>query len=151
LRLVDKFPPGAGHLLQANHVQSARKVLEVGNWSPIQQPKLSRFAQNLRGNYRPVTIDVHNMRMWGVTDRFGRALDIPRPGDYGRLERMQQEQARLNGMAPAQYQASGWLGGADLTKLKSPLQPLLDTFEDRIRLSADAFGLTPETMLKAFV
>jgi hypothetical protein len=54
-------------------------------------------------------------------------------------------------MTPAQYQASGWIGGAEQTGVRSKLTPWLDSLEARIRLTAKERGLDAEEMLRRFI
>jgi hypothetical protein len=99
----------------------------------------------LQGNYRPVTIDRHNWRMWGSTG------DRPSPGAYGLLEDVQQEQAGKMGLQPAPYQSSGWIGARDFTGVKTGNDPALKMFEDAVRRRAEATGRTPQQTLQAYI
>jgi hypothetical protein len=126
------------------HVQNMENIMREG-LPVLQNPKPASFVENLTGNQLPVTIDVHNMRLWSP-----RGGETAGPG-YGFLERLQQEQAQRLGMTPAQYQASAWLGGGKQTGLASPVEPFLRTLEDRIRLTAEARGLTPGEVLRSFI
>jgi hypothetical protein len=87
-----------------------QNILDQGGWNVLQNPKPASFAQNLTGNQLPVTVDSHNLRLWGLTDTQGRPVDTPGRG-YGFLEQLQQDEAAKMGLSPAQYQASAWLGG----------------------------------------
>jgi hypothetical protein len=72
----------------------------------------------------------------------------PNPNEYGAYEAWQQEQARNLGVSPAQYQASMWLGGGEETGLGSAAEPFLETFESRIRYTADRLNIDPEVLLE---
>jgi hypothetical protein len=142
---VEPLPSPYGHIAQALHTQNARNVLEQGGIPIFQNPKPASFSQNLQGNWMPVTIDAHNARLIGL----GR--DKPFASEYGFLEAMQQREAARLGMTPAQYQASAWIGGGELTGLKSSADPFLRAVEQRVRFTADKRGLPAETVLRQFI
>jgi hypothetical protein len=149
--LPEPLPWPYGHIAQGLHAKKVNEVLEQGGLAPITNPKIASFVQNLRGNQMPVTIDRHNTRQWGVADVSGRPVDIPPQVGYGFLERLQQTEAAKMGLAPAQYQASAWIGGAHQTGVRSRLAPWLDTFETRVALTAEKLGLTKEETLRRFI
>lgn len=63
------IPPigsGYGHKAQNLHNTNANQILSGGGLDPIQHPKRFTFAENLKGNQEPVTVDKHNIRMWGM-------------------------------------------------------------------------------------
>ena len=129
------------------HVQNIENI-KAGGLPMLQNPKPPSFTQNLAGNWQPVTIDVHNLRLLSG----GRSKDdAPKATEYGHLERFQQEQARKLGMDPAQYQASLWLGGAGETGVKSGTDPMLKHFERRVEHTAEQRGQTKEQVLKDFI
>lgn len=127
------------------HIQNVENILKQGGIPPLDNPKPASFVQNLAGNQRPVTIDTHNMRILGF-DR-----DVPKPNEYGFLEKLQQEQAAKLGMSPAQYQASLWVGGAGQTGVKSGAEPALRHVEKRIEHTAKERGQSKEQVLKDFI
>jgi hypothetical protein len=51
-------PAPYGHLAQKLHQANAGAVAGEG-WNPLQNPKPASFAQNLSGNFSPVTVDTH--------------------------------------------------------------------------------------------
>jgi hypothetical protein len=129
------------------HVQNVENI-KAGGLPVLQNPKPPSFVQNLAGNWQPVTIDVHNLRLLSG----GRSKeDAPTPQEYGFLERLQQEQARRLGMDPAQWQASLWLGGAKQTGVKSGTDPMLKHFERRVEHTAEQRGQTKEQVLMDFI
>jgi hypothetical protein len=106
--------------------------------SPDDQPKLER------GQLPPATIDRHNMRLYD--------LKGSEPGvGYGYLEALEQEQARKMGLAMAQYQASGWLGGAEKTGVRSGNESFMQHFINAVNRTAEDKGFTPEHVLREFV
>ena len=66
------IPPkgsGYGHKAQNLHNTNANQILQGGGLDPIQHPKRFTFAENLKGNWEPVTVDKHNIRAWGMASR----------------------------------------------------------------------------------
>lgn len=88
-----------------------------------------------------------NLRKFGPTDW----ADVPNANEYGLLEEVFQDRARRMGVAPAQYQAGGWIGGGELTGLGSPPLPFLQVFEDRVARTATARGETPRKVYTDFL
>jgi len=85
--------------------------------------------------------------MLGLRDTKGRIAQEPGLGSYGFLERLQQREAPKLGIAPAQYQSSGWIeqaGGGQYSK------PFLQVVEERVKDAARDYGLTPEQTLRLF-
>lgn len=73
------IPPlgsGYGHKSQQLHNKNANEILAGGGLDPIQHPKRFTFAENLKGNLEPVTVDKHNVRAWGIASRDPEFLDI---------------------------------------------------------------------------
>jgi len=66
------IPPigsGYGHKAQNLHNRNANEILAGGGLDPIEHPKRFTFAENLKGNWEPVTVDKHNIRAWGMASR----------------------------------------------------------------------------------
>jgi hypothetical protein len=73
------IPPigsGYGHKAQNLHNKNANEILSGGGLDPIQHPKRFTFAENLKGNLEPVTVDKHNVRAWGIASRDPEFIDI---------------------------------------------------------------------------
>jgi len=145
LSVSEPLPPPYGHIAQGLHAQNVKNVVEAGGWPVLQNPKPASFAQNLQGNWTPVTIDTHNARLLGLE------ADQPPKTGYGFLERAQQAEAAKLGMTPAQYQASAWIGGGEQTGLKSGAEPFVATVEDRIGRTAAKTGLSKAEVLRRFI
>jgi hypothetical protein len=79
-------------------------ILRAINGQPLNGLKVSRFAQNLKGNLRPVTIDVWQKRYMGFSDTL--ALT---PKRYKKLESLAQKSAKRHNLEPAEYQAVCWM------------------------------------------
>jgi hypothetical protein len=150
-RLAEPLPHPWGHYLQGLHAKKIREVLARGSLSPLTDQKSASFVQNLRGNQMPLTIDRHNTRLLGVTGARGQPVDAPPRQGYGFLEGLQQEEAPRQGMTPAQYQSSAWIGGAEQTGVRSRQSPFLDMIEARILLTAKKLDLKPEEVLRRFI
>ena len=81
---------------------------------------------------------------------------LPNKNEYGALENdLWRDIALKKGLAPAQGQAGGWTGGSKLTGNKSSslenAPPLLREVEDRVILTADAYGLPRQEVLRRFM
>lgn len=55
-----------GHVAQNLHKQNITNLQQRGTWDPLQNPKPASFAENLRGNLEPVTVDTHAFRNIGM-------------------------------------------------------------------------------------
>jgi hypothetical protein len=147
---MDPPPNPYGHYVQKTHMRGSGDVVD-GGLDPLANPKVARFAENLKGNWEPLTVDIHNLRALGYTDKGGKPLDAPKNEHYGFLQRLQQERAREMGIKPAQYQEAAWFGAGDVTNLGSPPDPFLKVFEDKVASTADKVGLPKEEVLRRFI
>lgn len=145
------------------------------------------MGANAKGNYLPVTIDMHAYRLLAMLSGDPRFLAtfvptksgvprnirkeftagligpdelrdpnfwLPQPGrnEYAALERYFQEIARELGLTPAQVQAAAWIGGSELTGLRSdPLKNLMGFFKDRLLLTANDKGMAPRDVLRRLI
>jgi hypothetical protein len=73
--LPDKNPYPYGHIAQKLHRQNIETISSEGGWEPLQNPKPASFAQNLKGNYEPVTADTHAFRAIGMRTEDPRFLE----------------------------------------------------------------------------
>jgi hypothetical protein len=148
--LKESLPrPYGRHPLAGLHVKLMGDVLEGRGFPPLTAPKLASMSENLQGNYVPTTNDIHVSRLWGVVNPMGRLVLVPRAG-YGFLETLQQGQAPKFDLMPAQYQSSGWIGGAERTGVRSPRDPILKVLDQRIAITADVLGLTKQETFRRF-
>jgi hypothetical protein len=69
---------------------------------PLSGLKVSRFAENLKGNMDVVTIDTWICQAYGVAHK---GLT---PSVYARLETRLRREARARGLRPASWQAIVW-------------------------------------------
>jgi hypothetical protein len=166
------LPEGYGGLGQAVHNINANLIREHGGW-PVStffdKPKPPSFTSNLMGNYRPVTSDVHNVSMLNLRGPQGNRLIMPPHPYYGYIEQLQQGPqgaGQFAGLAPAQYQASGWIPwaagyrdvgrygevtGGSPKRLEAYSQPFIRVVEDRVKNKAQELGWSPEQTLRAFL
>lgn len=132
-------PSPYGNTAQGLHVMNLG-LLERGEPYPLSRPKVPSFTENMLGNYRPVAVDRHNLRMWGID------AEAPNLTGYKHLERTQQEQAGKMGIHPAQYQAAPWPFYA-----KSGADPALALFDKRLTHTAERLGKTKAQVLLDFI
>ena len=104
-------------------------------------------AQNIRA-----AVENGGMEMREAVKRPAFWQAQPRANEYGAMEQYYQSLAKEVGLRPAQGQASGWIGGGDITGLVSDsTKPFLGFFEDRVMLTARKTGLDPREVLKRFI
>ena len=91
-----------GDLLQDVMYSHLPNVIRALQRRPINGPKVSRFAENLKGNLDVVTVDIWMCRAYGIDDK-----DLT-PTLYRRLEKRIQSDAKKANATPAGYQAVLW-------------------------------------------
>jgi hypothetical protein len=165
-----QLPEGYGSLAQATNAQNAAMIREQGGWpawTMFDKPKPPSFTANLMGNYQPITSDVHNISMMDMRNAQGERLIMPPHQTYGFVEKLQQgpQGAQKLGIAPAQYQAAGWIPwaagyrevgpggvtGGSAKKLQRYSDPFIKVVEDRVKKKAKELGLTAEETLRRFL
>jgi hypothetical protein len=149
--LAEPLPKPYGHRAQALHASKVDEVLREGGVPPLRNPKSASFAQNLQGNQTPVSADVHNTRLLYGPNALGHPVNAPPKTGYGFIEQLQQREAAKMGLTPAQYQSAAWFGGASQTGVRSKLVPWLQSFENRVALTAAKHGLTQEEVLRRVI
>ncbi len=95
-------PKAFGDLLGKLMPAHLMNVIRALQGRPIQGPKVSRFAQNLKGDLDVVTIDVWICKAYGIPHK---ALT---PKIYNRLEKKIRQDAKACNATPAGYQAVLW-------------------------------------------
>jgi hypothetical protein len=169
-------PPGYGHRYQALHQRLMREV-EGEGFDPIRHAKVLSFLENLRGNYHPVTVDMHAFRLpvqfgkdpaflkKAVRERVSKkelsideAFEDPRHllpmgrNEYAAIEQLYRDVAVKLGLEPAQAQAAAWVAGARETGSKSTqARTFMEFFEKRLEKTANEKGLTPEEVLDQLI
>ncbi len=76
------LPYPYGHVAQNLHKQNVGNLAETGGWDIFQNPKPASFAQNLRGNLEPVTVDTHAFRNIGMRTGDPRFLETSISNEY---------------------------------------------------------------------
>jgi hypothetical protein len=66
---IPKKGSGYGHKVQNAHYDAAKNIFEGVPLDPFEHPKRSRFAANLKGDWRHSTIDKHNVRALAIASR----------------------------------------------------------------------------------
>ena len=150
--LAGDIPPPYSHFAQITHAQRVREFLSR-LWDPVANPKPISFAENLKGNWVPTTVDVHEIRnALGLRNAQGKLGEIDLlPGEYSVLEGLGTRVAGNMGLLPAQRQAATWIGGGAKTGLKSPPVPLLSELNRRINVTSEILGMKPVDAYKAFM
>ena len=149
--MLPPLPGGYGHRMQAVHATNLEDMYKRGFLDPKINPKISAFSANLWGNQFPLAADVHNVRMLGLTTAGGKPVNSPEGSHYAWLEDLQRAHAEELGLTPAQYQASMWIGGANETKMLSPQEPFLRTFERHIDYTARQREQKKTQVLRDFI
>lgn len=141
----DDLPPGYGHIAHKTHDASLRDLQNTGSFAALNRPKTSSFAENLKGNQAPMTIDTHNFAALK-----GDPKDKKSPADtqYKYLEEFQGQIAEKMGMTPAQFQASVWMGGE--TGVADD-RPFMAVFDDVVANTAERDGVTKKKALQNFI
>lgn len=141
----DDLPPGYGHIAHNTHDASLRDLQNTGSFAALNRPKTSSFAENLKGNQAPMTIDTHNFAALK-----GDPKDKKSPADtqYKYLEEFQGQIAEKMGMTPAQFQASVWMGGE--TGVADD-RPFMAVFDDVVANTAERDGVTKKKALQNFI
>jgi hypothetical protein len=73
------------------------------------------------------------------------------PGEYSGVERLWQNAAKRHGIEPAESQALGWYGSADVTALKTKPELYVDNIERMAREAAKRRGVSPVQAMRDFV
>ena len=139
---------------QVQHAARAREFAS-GDIDAVDNAKPFSYRMNLGGNWRPTTVDTHEIRNYVGRDRFplfgeeGNGALLP--GEYSLIEGAGSRVAGRMGMSPAQRQAATWVGGGEYTGLVSPPVPALRAFEDRVLVTSRVRGQSPTQVLEDFI
>lgn len=139
------LPAGYGHLAHKTQDHSLRELQDRGSFAAINRPKTSSFAENLKGNQTPMTIDTHNMAAVMGDPTFKKS---PSNTQYKYLEQFQAEIADKLGMTPAQYQASVWMGAGTGV---ADARPVVEVFDDVIARTALRDEKTKKQVMDDFI
>jgi hypothetical protein len=139
------LPPGYGHLAHNTQDQLLADLQRSGQFSSMNRPKTSSFAENLKGNQSPMTIDTHNFSAVVGDPSFKKS---PSKTQYKYLEDFQSEIADKLNMTPAQYQASVWMGAGTGV---ADARPFMQVFDDVLTRTAERDKKTKGQVLKDFI
>jgi hypothetical protein len=139
------MPQGYGHIAHETQRSLLADLVDGGDFSSLTRPKTSSFAENLKGNFQPLTSDTHNFSAIVGDPSFKQS---PSKTQYGFLEEFQGDIAQKLGITPAQMQASVWMGGG--TGVKDP-RPFIAVFDDVLASTAKKNNTTKEQALRDFI
>ena len=139
------MPKGYGHIAHTTHDHKLREIEENGGLLPIKGPKVSSFAENLKGNQTPMTIDTHN---FSAVRNDPKNKKSPTNTQYKYLEEYQAEIADKLGMTPAQFQASVWMAGDTGV---ADARPFMSVFDDVLSNTAERDGKSRSEALRDFI
>lgn len=139
------LPQGYGHLAHKTQDASLRDLQNDGSFAALNRPKTSSFAENLKGNQAPMTIDTHNFAALKGDPKNKKS---PSDTQYKYLEEFQGDIAEKLNMTPAQFQASVWMGGE--TGVADD-RPFMAVFDDVVARTAERDGVTKKKALQNFI
>lgn len=139
------LPKGYGHIAHKTHDASLQDLQSQGSFAAMNRPKTSSFAENLKGNQAPMTIDTHNFAALKGDPKDKKS---PSNTQYKYLEEFQGQIAEKMGMTPAQFQASVWMGGE--TGVADD-RPFMAVFDDVVANTAERDGVTKKKALQNFI
>ena len=140
------FPKGYGHLAHKTQDHLIRDLAEGRSFEALHRPKTSSFAENLKGNLEPMTIDTHN-RAAVFNDRGGKS---PTNTEYLYLEDFQRKLADELGIAPAEWQSALWVGADKITGVADS-RPFVELFDESVTRTAELQGKTKRQVIRDFV
>lgn len=145
-----RMPSGYGHLAHKNHRGILSDMLsEHGISGPKKygRPKITTFAENLKGNLAGATVDTHNKK----------ALTLPynlketvRDTEYGFLEDINKDMAKRYGIAPAQAQSSIWAGANEITGVDDA-RPFMQLMDEAVMRTAKELDVSPQEARDRFL
>jgi hypothetical protein len=142
----EMFPKGYGHMAtRTAHAPAVGRIAETGLvGDPTVQPKVTSYAANKSGNYQPVTVDTHNMKIISGQDK------SPTMTEYPFMEQRQAQIAQSMGLDPAEFQSALWVGAGDITGVANT-QNLTSAINERIKATAKALDIPEEEAMKRFI
>ena len=103
-------------------------------------------------SYKPREMfDSGEMTMREAKQRPGFWEAAPSGSEYAGFEDLWQRGAKRHGVEPAEAQALGWYGSADVTALKTKPENYVDNLERLIKRTAEQTGQSPKKVMKDFV
>jgi len=139
------MPAGYGHLAHQTQDHLLQDLQASGRFDAVNRPKTSSFAENLKGNQTPMTIDTHN---FAAVKGDPKNKVSPSKTQYRYLEDFQAEIADKLNMTPAQFQASVWMG-ADTGVADA--RPFMEVFDDVVARTAKRNDESKKQALTKFI
>lgn len=159
------LPAGYTNRRQGAVNSGITRVLDNGNLDPLATPKTFRYANQLAGHaWGGAALDMHVGRQVGENGLLydsgkkdwveGRGFPTsgydpaagnsavtssPKPNVYPVIEDKLIREAGKLGLTPTQYQAAGWAGGAEKTKVADP-RTMLELVNEKLRTTAKKYG-----------
>lgn len=172
----EEVPKPYGHRWANLLNRLAKMVAEGKELNPIRYPKIRSMYENLIGNYIPVTVDIHALRLPAMLARDANFLKRkyreklkrgeismddavanpsywrnPYPNELPAIEQFYKKLGERANILPSEAQSAAWLGGGHITGLKSgEFRIFMEHFDDRIRRTAEKWGLSEEEVWKRF-
>jgi len=144
-------PQPYGHLAHKTQLPILQDIESQGAIDAAKRLKTASFAENLKGNYAPLTADAHYAR--GIDLRKASGLpetQSPSKTQYRGVEAFGKDIAREMGMSPAQMQANLWMGAGAQTGVANP-QIFMSAFNNVLAKTASARGIPQKQALKDFL
>jgi hypothetical protein len=154
--LLSQGKGGTGNTAHRNYATALQNIRDGKQFLFSKPLKADGFAENLKGNFGPLTADRHFLRQAGhFTSTAG-------PTDYQGVEDATAAHAAnlaTHGLLPvhpgrgatAPYQSALWIGDALHGRVKSPPHPALAVFEHEINQTAQQLNIHPKEALNRFL
>lgn len=141
------FPRGYGHLAHKTQDHLLADLEGGQHFEALSRPKTSSFAENLKGNFEPMTIDTHNRAVVFDDPSMKKS---PTGTEYLYLEDFQRKLANEIGLSPAQWQSAVWMGADDITGV-SDSRPFLEVFDEAVVRTAALQEKSKSEVLSDFI
>ena len=143
-------PTPYGHLAHKTQLK-VLEPLQAEGAIPLDKPKTASFAENLKGNYSPLTADAHYARGIDLRKASGKPeTAAPSSTQYRGAEEFGRDIAQEMGMTPAQMQANLWMGAGKQTGVANP-QIFMAAFNNVLAKTAKERGIPQSQALKDFI
>lgn len=154
--LLSQGKGGTGNTAHRNYAVALQNIRDGKPFLFSKPLKADGFAENLKGNFNPLTADRHFLR------QAGHHAGTANPTDYQGVEDATAAHAAnlaTQGLLPvhggrsatAPYQSALWIGDALHGRVKSPPHPALAVFEHEIHNTARELNIHPKEALNRFL
>jgi hypothetical protein len=157
--LKNPKPPSFSQNLQGNYLPGTIDAHALKLPAMLSQdPRFLETAFRANEDVPPINVrqmvETGQMPMSEALQRPAYWSAMPKANEYAALENYYRGlgQEMNTPMATAQAQASGWLGGGDITGLGSdPNKPFMSFLEDRINKTAQKLNMDPRDVLRSVI